>query len=93
MSELCEVMMLVCFGLSWPISLYKNIKEKSTKSINVPFILLIIGGYIAGITAKIISGNVNYVLAAYFLNLFVVSLNLVVYYINRRTEKRSLRQL
>ena len=46
-------------------------------------------GYIAGIAAKIVSKQINYVLIVYFLNLFVVSLNLAVYFINRKHEKNS----
>ena len=59
--EICETIMLICFGLSWPISLVKNIKLKSAKSMNVQFTLLIIVGYLAGITAKCIGGQCNVV--------------------------------
>ena len=30
MSELLESVMLICFGLSWPISLAKNIKARDS---------------------------------------------------------------
>ena len=56
------------------------------------FILLIITGYIAGITAKILSGTVNYVLAVYILNLAIVSVNLVIYFINRRYDREAERK-
>lgn len=52
MAELLESTMLICFGLSWPMNLAKNIKAKSAKNMSLQFILLIITGYIAGITAK-----------------------------------------
>lgn len=87
MTSILETVMLVCFGCSWPMALYKNIKAGSAKGMSLQFILLIITGYIAGIVAKILSGNINYVLVAYFLNLAVVSLNVVVYFINRRKDK------
>ena len=83
MSEVLESIMLICFGLSWPVSVVKNIKAHTAKSMSLPFILLIITGYIAGISSKIINHNFSYVLAIYFFNLFVVSLNVVVYFINR----------
>ncbi len=87
MSEMLEIIMLVCFGLSWPMSLVKNIKAKTAKTMSLSFTLLIIAGYVAGITAKVLSGQVNFVLVAYLLNLAIVSLNVVVYFINRRYDK------
>ena len=90
MTNILEAFMLVCFGLSWPLSLYKNIKAKTAKSMSLQFTLLIITGYIAGITAKIVNNNFNYVLVIYILNLIIVSANIVVYFINLRYDKRSI---
>ena len=86
MSELLESVMLICFGLSWPVFVVKNIKAHTAKSMSLPFILLIITGYIAGISSKIINHNYSYVLVIYFFNLFVVSMNVVVYFINRNYD-------
>ena len=86
MSEVLESIMLICFGLSWPVSVVKNIKAHTAKSMSLPFILLIITGYIAGISSKIINHNYSYVLVIYFFNLFVVSMNVVVYFINRNYD-------
>ena len=52
MTEVLESVMLICFGLSWPISVVKNIKAHTAKNMSLKFILLIIAGYIAGIAAK-----------------------------------------
>lgn len=86
MSEVLESIMLICFGLSWPVSVVKNIKAHTAKSMSLPFILLIITGYIAGISAKIYSHNYSYVLVIYVINLIFVSTNLVVYFINRNYD-------
>lgn len=86
MAELLESTMLICFGLSWPMNLAKNIRAKSAKTMSLQFILLIIIGYIAGISAKIYNHKFNYVLAVYLLNLVIVSANLIVYFINRRYD-------
>jgi hypothetical protein len=80
--------MLICFGLSWPISVYKSIKTGSTKGKSVVFIIAIIVGYVSGITGKIVNGQINSVLFAYCLNLAIVSTDLVIYFINARREKR-----
>lgn len=81
--------MLVCFGLSWPISLINNIKAKTAKNMSLQFILLITAGYVMGISAKILNHNINYVLIAYLLNLVMVSANIVVYFINKSYDKAN----
>ncbi|MGN0467108.1 MAG: hypothetical protein ACI4GY_00100 [Acutalibacteraceae bacterium] len=88
-AEILESLMLICFGLSWPMSVYKNIKAKSAKNMSLPFILLICFGYVAGITAKIITHNLSYVLIVYALNLVIVSANVIVYFINKNYDKKS----
>ena len=87
-APILETIMLVCFGFSWPMNLVKAYKARTAKSTSLPFVLLIIMGYIAGISAKIIMGNINYVLVAYLLNLAIVSLNLVVYFRNVTLDKQ-----
>ncbi|WP_432650638.1 hypothetical protein [Huintestinicola sp.] len=89
MSSILETIMLVCFGFSWPLNVIKAIKARSAKNMSLPFIMLIITGYIAGITAKLMSHQINYVLAAYFLNLAIVLVNLGVYFRNRRIDMES----
>ena len=87
MTEILETVMLVCFGISWPLTVYRNIKSKTAKTMSLGFIVLIIVGYLAGITAKITSDNVGFVLAVYVINLIIVSVNLAVYFRNRHLDK------
>ena len=87
MIEVFESVMLICFGLSWPMSVVKNIKAHTAKSMSLPFILLIITGYISGMAAKIITGHINYVLLVYLFNLVMVLLNLILYFCNRRSDR------
>ncbi|MGN0960086.1 MAG: hypothetical protein ACI4OC_05005, partial [Coriobacteriales bacterium] len=51
------------------------------------FILLITVGYLCGIAAKIISGQLNWVLAIYLLNLVFLGANWWVYFRNRRLDR------
>ena len=89
MGAIFETIMLVCFGLSWPINVVKAYKARTTKGTSLPFILLIITGYIAGITAKIVNGQFNYVFIVYIINLVIVMLNVVVYFRNYRLDKKA----
>ena len=86
MQEICELTMLICFGISWPISVYKSYRSRSTKGKSPIFILAIITGYIAGIVGKLVGGQITYVFTFYCLNLSVVSADLVLYTRNRRIE-------
>ena len=90
MGSILETVMLVCFGFSWPLNVMKAYKAKTAKGTSLPFIMLIIIGYIAGISAKLISGQINYVLIAYILNLAIVSLNVIVYFRNVSFDKKRL---
>lgn len=89
MAEILETVMLICFGVSWPISVYKNIKAKSAKAMSLGFTTMITIGYIAGISAKLYMHQYNYVLIVYVINLIMVSINLVVYFINRGYDKKG----
>lgn len=88
MGSIFETVMLVCFGFSWPLNVIKAYRARTAKGSSLPFIILIIVGYIAGITAKLISHQITYVLAAYIINLAIVMLNLVVYFRNVALDRR-----
>lgn len=88
MGSILETTMLICFGVSWPLNVWKSYKARTARGTSLPFILLIITGYVAGIFAKIITKQINYVLIAYFINLAIVSLNVVVYFRNTALDKK-----
>jgi hypothetical protein len=89
MGAIFETIMLVCFGLSWPINVVKAYKAGTTKGTSLPFILLIITGYFAGITAKVVNGQFNYVFIVYIINLLIVMLNVIVYFRNYHLDKKT----
>ena len=73
-----EALMMVCFGVSWPMSIYKTIKVKNPSGKRVAFLYLVIAGYLAGIVSKIVGGHVNWVIALYALNALMVGTDLVL---------------
>lgn len=87
--HLFEATMLVCFGFSWPLNVVKAYKARTAKGTSLPFIILIITGYIAGIMAKILNGQFNYVLTVYFINLAIVMTNVFVYIRNKALDKKN----
>lgn len=89
MSSFFETIMLICFGLSWPINVIKAYRARTAAATSLPFILLIFTGYIAGISAKILSQQTGYVLVVYLLNLAIVTLNIIVYFRNTVLDKKA----
>lgn len=90
MNSILETIMLICFGFSWPLNVIKAYKAKTAKGTSLPFILLIIAGYIAGISAKLVTHQFNYVLIAYIVNLAIVSANVIIYFRNVSLDKKQL---
>lgn len=90
MGSLFEMIMLVCFGFSWPINVVKAYKAQTARGTSLPFILLIITGYLAGIAAKVMNGQFNYVLLVYLMNLAIVFTNLLVYFRNVSLDKKRI---
>ena len=89
MGTMFETMMLVCFGFSWPLNVIKAYRARSAKGMSLPFILLIITGYVAGITAKVLAHQINYVLVVYLINLTIVLVNLAVYVRNTALDRKA----
>lgn len=86
MANVFEILMLICFGFSWPINFRKALKSRTTKGISILFLSLIAFGYIFGILAKFFNNNISYVIIFYAINLIFVSANIIIYFINKRNE-------
>ena len=93
MSEILEVVMIVSFGASWPMNVIKSWKVRTTKGKSLAFLCLILFGYIAGITGKFLNpvymaefSKKWYVLFFYFLNLIMVTADLILYFRNKKLD-------
>ena len=93
MAELLEVVMIVSFGASWPMNVIKSYKARTAKGKSLAFLLLILFGYVAGITSKLINeayissfSQKWYVLFFYVLNFLMVFCDLLLYFRNRRLD-------
>ena len=94
MAEILEIIMIVSFGASWPLNVVKSYKARTAKGKSLGFLLLIFGGYIAGIASKFVNeaymqsfSEKWYVLFFYFLNITMVGLDLILYFRNKRLDK------
>lgn len=86
MSELFEALMVISFGISWPISIVKSFKSRTSKGKSPVFLCFILIGYGFGIISKLVSGNITYVLFFYVLNLIMVSVDTILYFRNAKID-------
>ena len=87
--SILEAIMLVCFGLSWPISIYRTYKVKNPLGKSIAFLWLIIIGYIAGILNKIVGHKVDWVIWLYAVNALMVATDLFLVLLYRRRNSRT----
>ena len=94
MSEILEIIMIVSFGMSWPMNVIKSYKARTTKGKSLAFLCFIFFGYIAGITSKFLNeaymasfATKWYVLIFYILNLLMVGTDLIIYFRNKKLDK------
>ena len=82
-----EIGMLVCFGVSWPISIAKTLKTKVVAGKSVLFLVIIILGYVCGIIHKLLYSP-DFVIYLYAVNLVLVTVDLMLclYYSKNRSE-------
>jgi dolichyl-phosphate-mannose--protein O-mannosyl transferase len=83
-----EVAMLLCFGAAWPFSIYKSWKSRRTGGKSVVFLFIVISGYAFGILNKVFHAF-DAVVSLYALNALMVSIDAVLWFRNRRLERRA----
>ena len=92
MAQIFEVLMIVCFGLSWPFNIAKSWNAKTAKGKSLLFEVCILVGYCFGIAGKFITGNVTYVLVAYVINVVMVTVDILLTLRNMALDKMAERK-
>ena len=83
-----EIIMLVCIGAAWPFSIYKSWRTRQVAGKSLPFLLVIVVGYVAGILHKIVY-HYDLVIYLYALNALMVSIDIGLYLRNRLYHMRE----
>jgi hypothetical protein len=86
--SILEVLMIICFGLAWPVNLYNSVKSRSTKGKNLLFMSFILLAYVFGILHKLLAAADGAVYF-YIVNEAMVVADFAVYFVNRRREVRE----
>lgn len=89
MSELLEALMVISFGISWPMSIMKSYTSRTAKGKSLFFLLMVLFGYGAGIASKLVSGKITYVFVFYVLNFIMVGIDTTIYFKNRKFDRAS----
>ena len=85
--EILEMIMLIMFGLSWPLNLIKCYRARTAKGTSILFYCAIGIGYISGIVRKFYINDINFVLIFYFVNLIMILGCIAIYFRNLHLDK------
>jgi len=85
-----EIIMLICFGASWPFAIHKTYVSKNPQGKSMIFLTLVIIGYICGALHKVVYYYDN-VIYLYILNGVMVAIDmaLTIYYLKQIRLRES----
>lgn len=96
MAEIFEIIMVLCFGVSWPMNIYRSYKARTAKGKSLAFLVCIAVGYVAGIISKFMNTTYMaefaskwYVLVFYCINLVMVCIDMALYFRNTMLDKKA----
>ncbi len=96
MAEILEIVMVLCFGASWPMNIMRSYRARTAKGKSLAFLIFISVGYVAGIASKFMNESYMdefaskwYVLIFYCINLVMVSIDIVLYFRNRALDRAA----
>ncbi|MBN1525333.1 MAG: hypothetical protein JW904_12670 [Spirochaetales bacterium] len=74
-----EAIMLICFGIGWPISIIKSLRTKMVKGKSPMFMGIVWVGYLSGIIHKIF-WRPDLVIILYIFNIVMITIDLILYF-------------
>jgi hypothetical protein len=76
--SLFEAVMVVCFGISWPISIAKTLRTKVVAGKSPMFMAIVCIGYLSGVVHKLLFSR-DWITILYLTNLVMVAIDLALY--------------
>ncbi len=94
-TDLFEALTILCFGLSWPISIRKSLISRTAKGKSLFFEVFLLIGYAFGIARKVIQvvalGSTGFLFYLsfffYVLNFIEISIDVALYFRNVKLDK------
>lgn len=97
MLDLLEALMILCFGLSWPISIYRSYTSRTAKGKSLFFEVFLMIGYLFGILRKILQfaaaapGDLTFLFYMswffYVVNLVEIGIDIGLYFRNTKLDR------
>lgn len=96
MTDLLEALMILCFGLSWPISIRKSWMARTAKGKSLFFEVFLWIGYVFGIVRRIImmgEASQDWIFylgfVFYIINIVEISIDMALYFRNVRLDNEN----
>ena len=98
MAELFEALMVISFGVSWPINIIRAYKGRTTKGTSIIFLGLVEFGYISSIIWKLLTGDMQAFFAGnmtkygcffYLLNAVMILIAIFVFFRNKALDRKG----
>lgn len=85
-----EILFLLCFAVSWPISIVRSLRTKVVIGKSPLFMSLIILGYIFGIIHKLLYHR-DIVIWLYVFNATLVATDLILYFVYIKRNREAMK--
>jgi hypothetical protein len=87
--QVFEALMLICFGISWPLDILNTLRLKQSSGKSQLFMGMILFGYAAGVTAKLMHSALSgqppqWVTWLYVLNMALVATDMGVSWVYKK---------
>ena len=87
MAEILETLMIVSFGISWPLSIVRSYRSRSTKGKSLLFLSVSFLAYCCGIISKFMATSLSYVIVFYCINICFVGCDIILFFRNSRYDR------
>lgn len=84
-NSIFEILFLLCFSVSWPVSIYKSLRTKIVRGKSPMFMAIVMLGYVFGVIHKLLY-SYDYVTFLYILNFSLVGFDLILYFRYRHND-------
>ena len=71
--------MLVCFGVSWPVSISKSLRTRKVSGKSPAFMAIVCVGYLSGVIHKLLYSR-DWITLLYAANMIMVAVDLTLYF-------------
>ncbi len=83
-----EAIMLLCFGLAWPMNIINALRSKTSKGRTILFQVAVLIGYFSGIIHKVLYSP-DFIIVLYCINFIMVSIDTLLFLHYRRLENKQ----